>query len=607
MGKHSKKRQRTTVNNDNEPSETEPLGTAKKLADDDVKDEEEKRLEALLFGTTFPSSTTAKTQSMGLENGVRQVDVEHGGELSNLMDSDLFYFNDNDPSASNNIPITLHENRSEDREAPENSSTTMHLSGEDKDPLDAASSDGRRKSSQALAVSIFDTRRPRVAAWDDPDDQNVQVSLASDKRLRKLRDAPLEDVVGGREYEARLRRQYEKVHPAPDWTSIARDRLHRRKRRRGSQSSGSEGMESATEEGITSLLSSSGGLLSSRQQRYLPQGHLFIERLRDANQTAKAEGEIRSVMFHPSPSVPVLLTASADRRLRLFNIDGHTNPHLQSVHIPSLPVTTAVFHPTGSSVLLTGRRPFYYTYDLQSGSCNRSPRGLWGTHATNPDSADLSMETCAFSRTGDILAVAGRRGYVHMVDWRRGGGQVVGTVKMNASVKGVWWTDDGRLMSLGGDNEVYLWDTGERRCLRRWKDDGGFGCVDITGSKNSAYLAIGSNTGLVNLYGPESTSTGTGTSGAPKPLKTIGNLTTSISTMHFNQDAQILALASKTKKDQLKMVHLPSLTVFSNWPTSTTPLGHVTSIDFSPGSEYAAIGNNRGRVLLYNLKHFGSV
>lgn len=213
------------------------------------------------------------------------------------------------------------------------------------------------------------------------------------------------------------------------------------------------------------------------------------------------------------------------------------------------------------------------------------------------------METCAFSQTGDILAVAGRGGYVHFVDWRRGGGQVVGSVKMNSGVKDVWWAAENRLMSLGEDAEVYLWDIGSRRCLRRWKDDGGFGSVMVTGSRNNSYLAIGSKTGLVNVYGSDSTILGTG---APKPLKTIGNLTTAITSMCFNQDTQILALSSKNKKDQLKMVHLPSLTVFANWPTSATPLGHITSMDFSPGTEYTAVGNTRGRVLLYNLRYFAS-
>jgi U3 small nucleolar RNA-associated protein 18 len=142
-------------------------------------------------------------------------------------------------------------------------------------------------------------------------------------------------------------------------------------------------------------------------------------------------------------------------------------------------------------VLITGHRPYYYTYDLQSGACTRSPRGLWGTHAANPDSTELSMETCAFSHTGDFIAVGGRRGYVHIVDWRRGGGQVVGSVKMNAAVKDLGWTEDGNLMSLGEDTEVYLWDVGEKRCIRRWKDDGGFGSMNMTLARSNAYLAIG--------------------------------------------------------------------------------------------------------------------
>lgn len=142
-------------------------------------------------------------------------------------------------------------------------------------------------------------------------------------------------------------------------------------------------------------------------------------------------------------------------------------------------------------MLLTGHRPFYYTYDLQSGACTRSPRGLWGTHASNPGNTDLSMETCAFSHTGDTLAVGGRRGYIHIVDWRRGGGQVVGSVKMNAAVKDLGWTEEGNLMGLGEDAEVYLWSVGEKRCIRRWKDDGGFGSMNMSVARGNAYLAIG--------------------------------------------------------------------------------------------------------------------
>jgi U3 small nucleolar RNA-associated protein 18 len=52
------------------------------------------------------------------------------------------------------------------------------------------------------------------------------------------------------------------------------------------------------------------------------------------------------------------------------------------------------------------------------------------------------------------------------------------------------------------------------------------------------------------------------------------------------------------------VVHLPTRTVFSNWPSSKTPLHYVHSLAFSPHCGYFAVGNARGRVLLYRLTHY---
>lgn len=120
----------------------------------------------------------------------------------------------------------------------------------------------------------------------------------------------------------------------------------------------------------------------------------------------------------------------------------------------------------------------------------------------------------------------------------------------------------------------------------------------------SGWMAIGSNSGLVNMYSADAFA-GTSSTAQPKPTKTIGNLTTAISTLRFNHDAQLMAIASREKKDAMKLIHLPSLTAFSNWPTSSSPIGHVTAVDFSPRSDYLAIGNTKGRVLLYHLKDYG--
>lgn len=86
---------------------------------------------------------------------------------------------------------------------------------------------------------------------------------------------------------------------------------------------------------------------------------------------------------------------------------------------------------------------------------------------------------------------------MHLVDWKAGAGQVVGSVKANAGVKAVWWgrgngNGSGReLMTLGEDAEVYVWDVSERRCIRRWKDEGGFGSRVLCGDRAGGYVAIG--------------------------------------------------------------------------------------------------------------------
>jgi U3 small nucleolar RNA-associated protein 18 len=67
---------------------------------------------------------------------------------------------------------------------------------------------------------------------------------------------------------------------------------------------------------------------------------------------------------------------------------------------------------------------------------------------------------------------------------------------MNSGVKSLWWARGGasegrELLSLGDNAEVYVWDVRERRCMRRWRDDGGFGTLVMTGDRLGKYTAIG--------------------------------------------------------------------------------------------------------------------
>ncbi|KAG7439545.1 WD40 repeat-like protein [Guyanagaster necrorhizus] len=552
MPKRGPKRQKTSAN------------------DDASKDDEERRLESLLFGVPYVPAgeeTVLEDEDEGEE--------ENEKELQNLTDGDLFFVDDGARPSGDAIRDEEDDNEENER--------GKESDGEEAEPTQR----------QAKPEPVLSSRKK--SAWTDPSDPPV-VSLVASNRTRKLRDAPSETTLSGREYESRLRRQFERIHPAPAWA---------KKRRR-------EGEDD--EDNDDSLFTSTGGILSRQNRHTLSPGVLAIERLRDANQSSQ-KANVKSIAFHPSERVPVLAVGTSDRRVRLYNVDGHTSPLLQTLHIPTIPFTSqssVSFHPSGTHLLLTGNRPYYAVYDLQSGAL-KTHNGLWGTRFSSPGIAKAEcMEITAFSPTGGMLAVAGRGGNVHLVDWQSGGGQVVGTLKCGAGggIRQLWWTKEGEeegLAMLTGDADVCLWDVGQRRCVRRWRDEGAFRGAGraIAGTTTGGWMAIGSNTGLVNMYTADAFTGGTSSTVHPKPTKTIGNLTTAISTLRFNHDAQLMAIASREKKDAMKLIHLPSLTAFSNWPTSSSPIGHVTAVDFSPRSDYLVIGNTKGRVLLYHLKDYG--
>eukprot|EP00639_Heterosigma_akashiwo_P014222 CAMPEP_0206361786 /NCGR_PEP_ID=MMETSP0294-20121207/570_1 /ASSEMBLY_ACC=CAM_ASM_000327 /TAXON_ID=39354 /ORGANISM="Heterosigma akashiwo, Strain CCMP2393" /LENGTH=137 /DNA_ID=CAMNT_0053806739 /DNA_START=797 /DNA_END=1210 /DNA_ORIENTATION=- len=126
-------------------------------------------------------------------------------------------------------------------------------------------------------------------------------------------------------------------------------------------------------------------------------------------------------------------------------------------------------------------------------------------------------------------------------------------------------------------------------------------CGALAAAAAGGYLAVGAESGVVNIYQQR---LGSDMSRKPDHLKAVMNVTTEIDSLCFNQDSQMLAIGSRMVKDSVKLVHLPSCTVFQNWPTARTPLGYASSIEFSPNGGLLAIGNAKGRVLLYRLKHY---
>ena len=119
-------------------------------------------------------------------------------------------------------------------------------------------------------------------------------------------------------------------------------------------------------------------------------------------------------------------------------------------------------------------------------------------------------------------------------------------------------------------------------------------------SASSRFLAVGAKSGVVNVFNADNLST----KQVRNPVKSVMNMQMSADTLQFNGDGQILAMSTKRKKDTLKLLHVPTMSVFSNWPTQKVPLGYVWSLDFSPNSGYLAVGNSKGKCLLFRLNHY---
>ena len=151
------------------------------------------------------------------------------------------------------------------------------------------------------------------------------------------------------------------------------------------------------------------------------------------------------------------------------------------------------------------------------------------------------------------------------------------------------------------------WEVKSRRCVERFYNQDGT-ISSYLAASSRRHMAVGAESGVVNLYSDDYSrrhNTVVRDFGTERtPIKSIMNLQTSADMLQFNHDGQILAMSSRRERNSMKLLHVPTATVFSNWPTSKTPLNYVWSMDFSPQSKFLAIGNDKGKCLLYQLQHY---
>ena len=339
---------------------------------------------------------------------------------------------------------------------------------------------------------------------------------------------------------------------------------------------------------------------------------LAIERMRDIGPTQPSA--ITSLALHPA--LPLLLSSGLSSTLYLHHFNPHPtppdppNPVITSLHLKHTPLTTTSFSPPSSSaeepqIYLSSRRRYFHIWNLPTGEIRKVTR-VYGQQ-----DSQRTMETLKPSPCGRYVAMLGSS--------RKGGGVVnvlnAGTLQWFAqarieSRKGVadfvWWADGRGICIVGRGGEVSEWDVEQKRIVARWEDEGAVGTTTMAiggHASNSTrkgvlpvlgpdrWIAIGSTSGIVNIYERSAWSSSGGVPPSrPTPTKTLDHLTTPISHLAFSPCGQILAMSSRWKKDALRLVHLPSCTVYRNWPTSKTPLGRISAVALGEYSNGEGMG-----------------
>ncbi|KAL6183519.1 hypothetical protein ACLB2K_044930 [Fragaria x ananassa] len=438
-------------------------------------------------------------------------------------------------------------------------------------------------------LSEEDTKQ-RKPVWMDEEEEKANINISKVNRLRKLRKVEDESFISGSEYVLRLRAQHAKLNPGTEWSQL--DSQMRNNRYSDDESSDEENglvvPRGYKEIGAADdLLRTNEDLVVKSSRKLLP-GHLEYSTLVDANAEESCNGPINSVQFHRNAQL--LLAAGLDRRLRFFQIDGKRNTKIESIFIEDCPIRKAAFVPDGSQVIIAGRRKFFYSFDLVKAKVDKIGP-LVGRE-------EKSLEVFEVSPDSSTIAFVGNEGYILLVSTKTK--ELIGTLKLNGTVRSLAFSNDGnQLLSSGGDGQVYHWDLRTGACFHKMVDEGCINGTSLCTSPNGSLFAAGSDSGIVNIYNRDEV-----LGGKRKPIKTIENLTTKVDFMKFNSDAQILAICSSMKKNSLKLVHVPSYTVFSNWPPQRQVLHYPRCLDFSPGGGFMAVGNAAGKVLLYKLHHY---
>lgn len=394
----------------------------------------------------------------------------------------------------------------------------------------------------------------KSAVWHDSDDENyeeIKGELAKNKQKRKH-----ERIVGKR----------------PKWADLDR----------------TEEPESDDED----VIKQSVGFLKDGQSSksgLLPRNELSFKKLSNMNRATQKEGQIMAVEFHPKSTVGVV--AGSKGVVSIFSIDGKENKKIHDIYYEKFYIKSCKLTNDGEQLIIGATLKDFHIYNLMTGYKQRTrlPKGV------------DNLKYFQLSNCGKYIAVIGQFGEIHLLHAVTK--ELLCSMKQEHQSTSLSFSSDStELYSHSDDNEVTIFDIRKQRVKHRFVDDGCVNGTVLCISPNDKFLATGSRQGFVNLYHRDDVY---GTK-YPKPIKSISNLTTEITDLKFNHTTEMLGMCSVDENRALKLVHVQSGSVFSNFPSNLDTVGKATVLAFSPESGYFAAGTISTQVPMYRLRHYNN-
>ncbi|KAL6034040.1 hypothetical protein STEG23_009819 [Scotinomys teguina] len=307
----------------------------------------------------------------------------------------------------------------------------------------------------------------RKPVWVDEDDDDDEIVDMMNNRFRKdMMKTASDSKLSKDKLQKRLKEEFQHaMGGVPDWAETGS------KRRKSS--------DDESEEDEDDLLQRTGNFISTSTS--LPRGILKMKNCRPANAERPTTARISSVQFHPGAQV--VMVSGVDNAISLFQVDGKTNPKIQSIYLEKFPIFKACFSANGEELLATSMHSrVLYVYDMLAGKLIpvHQVRGL----------KEKIVKRFEVSPDGSFLLISGIAGFSHLLSMKTK--ELIGSMKINGRIAASTFSSDSkRVYASSVNGEVYVWDVNSRKCINRFLDEGSLYGLSIATSKNGQYVACG--------------------------------------------------------------------------------------------------------------------